>query len=112
MGQYDRMLAAYDDYEPAFISDTLSPVYAELLYNRAEAANAQGSKYDSLPQFVSDLRLEYASKLLITTDLPINEITAKAGFSNASVFSRYFSRKFQISPSQYRQANSADSEQN
>ena len=39
MGQYDRMLAAYDDYEPAFISDTLSPVYAELLYNRAGSAS-------------------------------------------------------------------------
>ena len=70
------------------------------------AAFAQGSKYKSLPQFVSDLRLEYASKLLVTTDLPIIDIMAKAGFSNASVFSRYFSRKYQISPTQYRRANS------
>lgn len=73
---------------------------------RVGAAFSQGSKYDSLPQFVSDLRLEYASKLLVTTDLPISDITAKAGFSNASVFSRYFSRKFMISPTQYRRANS------
>ncbi len=70
------------------------------------AAFAQGSKYKSLPQFVSDLRLEYASKLLVTTDLPISDIMAKVGFSNASVFSRYFSRKYQISPTQYRRANS------
>ncbi len=73
---------------------------------RVGAAFSQGSKYDSLPQFVSNLRLEYASKLLVTTDLSISEIMAKAGFSNASVFSRYFSRKFQISPTQYRRANS------
>lgn len=73
---------------------------------RVGAAFSQGSKYDSLPQFVSDLRLEYASKLLVTTDLPINDITAKAGFSNVSVFSRCFSRKFMISPTQYRRANS------
>jgi AraC-like DNA-binding protein len=73
---------------------------------RVGAAFSQGSKYDSLPQFVNDLRLEYASKLLVTTDLPITEIMSKAGFSNASVFSRYFSRKYQISPSQYRRANS------
>ena len=70
------------------------------------AAFAQGSKYKSMPQFVSDLRLEYASKLLITTDLSITEIMSKAGFSNASVFSRYFSRKYQISPTQYRRTNS------
>ena len=73
---------------------------------RVGAAFSQGSKYDSLPQFISELRLQYASKLLITTDLSIGQIMAKAGFSNASVFSRYFSRKFQISPSQYRRANS------
>lgn len=73
---------------------------------RVGAAFSQGSKYDSLPQFVNDLRLEYASKLLVTTDLSITEIMSKAGFSNASVFSRYFSRKFQISPTQYRRANS------
>ena len=72
---------------------------------RVGAAFSKGSKYDSLPQFVNDLRLEYASKLLVTTELPISEILAEAGFSNASVFSRYFSRKFQISPSQYRRAN-------
>ncbi len=70
------------------------------------AAFAQGSKYKSLPQFVTDLRLEYASKLLVTTDLSISDIMAKVGFSNASVFSRYFSRKYQISPTQYRRANS------
>ena len=73
---------------------------------RVGAAFSQGSKYDSMTQFVSDLRLEYASKLLVTTDLSITEIMTKAGFSNASVFSRYFSRKYQITPTQYRRANS------
>ena len=73
---------------------------------RVGAAFSQGSWYDSLPQFVNDLRLDYASKLLVTTNLSISDIMAKAGFSNASVFSRYFSRKYQISPTQYRSANS------
>ena len=76
---------------------------------RVGAAFSQGSKYDSLPQFVNDLRLEYASKLLVTTNLSITEIMTKAGFSNASVFSRYFSRKFQISPTQYRRSNGEQS---
>ena len=39
-------------------------------------------------------------------DLSISDIMTKAGFSNASVFSRYFSRKYQITPTQYRRANS------
>ncbi len=90
---------------PAFDRQMIMDEF-HLSKERVGAAFSQGSKYDSLPQFISDLRLEYASKLLVTTDLPIAEITAKAGFSNASVFSRYFSRKFQISPTQYRRANS------
>ena len=73
---------------------------------RVGAAFSQGSTYDSMTQFVRVLRLEYASKLLVTTDLSISDIMTKAGFSNASVFSRYFSRKYQITPTQYRRANS------
>lgn len=73
--------------------------------DRVGAAFSQGSPYDSLPQFINELRLEYACNLIVTTDLPITEIMTKSGFSNASVFSRYFSRKFQLSPTQYRRAN-------
>ena len=90
---------------PSFSRQTIIDEF-HISKERVGTAFSQGSKYDSLPQFVSDLRLEYASKLLVTTDLSISDIMAKAGFSNASVFSRYFSRKFQISPSQYRRANS------
>ena len=89
---------------PAFDRQTIMDEF-HLSKERVGAAFAQGSKYDSLPQFVCDLRLDYASKLLTTTDLSITEIMTKAGFSNASVFSRYFSRKYGISPSQYRRAN-------
>lgn len=86
---------------PSFDRQMIMDEY-HLSKERVGAAFSKGSKYDSLPQFVNDLRLEYASKLLITTDLSITDIMTKAGFSNASVFSRYFSRKFQISPTQYR----------
>ena len=89
---------------PAFDRQTIMDEF-HLSKERVGAAFAQGSQYDSLPQFVCDLRLDYASKLLTTTDLSITEIMTKAGFSNASVFSRYFNRKYRISPSQYRRAN-------
>ena len=107
-------LFQYIEYEVSHRLLFLNPAFdRQMIMNefhlskeRVGAAFSQGSKYDSLPQFVNDLRLEYASKLLVTTDLSISDITAKAGFSNASVFSRYFSRKFQISPTQYRRARS------
>ncbi len=90
---------------PSFNRQTIIDEF-HISKERVGAAFAQGSKYDSLPQFVNDLRLEYACKLLVTTDLSISDIMTKAGFSNASVFSRYFSRKYQITPTQYRRANS------
>lgn len=90
---------------PSFDRQTIMDEF-HISKERVGAAFSQGSKYDSLPQFVNDLRLEYASKLLVTTDLSITDIMTKAGFSNASVFSRYFSRKYQITPTQYRRANS------
>ena len=89
---------------PSFDRQTIIDEF-HISKERVGAAFSQGSKYDSMTQFVSDLRLEYASKLLVTTDLSITEIMTKAGFSNASVFSRYFSRKYQITPTQYRRAN-------
>lgn len=89
---------------PSFDRQTIMDEF-HISKERVGSAFSQGSKYDSLPQFVCDLRLEYASKLLVSTDLSITEIMTKAGFSNASVFSRYFSRKYQVSPSQYRRTN-------
>lgn len=89
---------------PSFDRQTLTREY-HISKERVGTAFSQGSPYDSLPQFINELRLEYASKLLVTTDLPITEVMAKAGFSNASVFSRYFSRKYQLSPTQYRRAH-------
>jgi AraC-like DNA-binding protein len=42
MGEYDRMLAIYDEVEQQLDNDTLNANYAEILRGRAEAAEAQG----------------------------------------------------------------------
>lgn len=42
LGQYDRMLAIYDEAEQQLGSDTLNANYAGILRGRAEAADAQG----------------------------------------------------------------------
>jgi AraC-like DNA-binding protein len=57
----------------------------------------------STSEFIKQIRLEKAKKLLIETDHPINEIAYKVGYSDANYFSRLFSDIFGISPSQYRQ---------
>ena len=47
MGEYDRMLAIYDEVEQQLGNDTLNANYAEILRGRAEAAKAQGRHADA-----------------------------------------------------------------
>ncbi|HEY0079571.1 MAG TPA: AraC family transcriptional regulator [Pyrinomonadaceae bacterium] len=53
-------------------------------------------------EYVRQLRIEHASRQLSTSDIPLHEIAASAGFSDQSHFARTFKRYMQISPNQYR----------
>ncbi len=54
-------------------------------------------------RFLNELRVENASKLLLSnTDLSIAEIADKSGFNNISNFNRQFKSVKQIVPSEYR----------
>ena len=48
IGEYDRMLAIYDEVEQQMGNDTLNANYAEILRGRAEAAKAQGRLADAI----------------------------------------------------------------
>ena len=52
--------------------------------------------------FITNLRLDEAQKLLKETDLSIKEITAHVGYNDQNYFSRIFRNKFGISPSEFR----------
>jgi len=53
-------------------------------------------------QYLTDVRLENARRLLIETNLPIAEIAYESGFKDASYFSRRFKRKFSSLPRSFR----------
>lgn len=58
-------------------------------------------------QFIIRVRLEKAATMLLTDKkISIQNICYKTGFSDISVFSRYFKKYFLISPTQYRIKNS------
>lgn len=52
--------------------------------------------------YITELRLGMAVKLLVESDLSISEIAEETGFSDQSYFSKVFSAKYGISPSEYR----------
>jgi len=47
-------------------------------------------------------RMSYARELLITTNLPVNEIAEKCGYDSNAYFSKYFKQVCDMSPSEYR----------
>jgi AraC-like DNA-binding protein len=53
-------------------------------------------------RYLTTLRLDLTRHLLTATDLPVAEIAARVGYSDAFYFSRVFTRECGISPSGYR----------
>ena len=51
---------------------------------------------------LQDIRVEHAKTLLERDALPVDEISAAAGYEDASFFRRLFKRRTGLSPSQYR----------
>ena len=57
----------------------------------------------SFTQFVVDMRLGFASKLLLNSNDSISEIAYKSGFNNIANFNRLFKKNKFSTPKQYRQ---------
>ena len=53
-------------------------------------------------EFILKKRLDYAEKLLLTTDLPVKTIALNSGFNSPLYFSKCFQRAYRQSPGQYR----------
>jgi AraC-like DNA-binding protein len=49
-------------------------------------------------QYINDVRLDNARRMLLETDKPIGRIALETGFADHSHFTRAFSRKFGVSP--------------
>lgn len=57
---------------------------------------------ETIPSYISNLRLNKARQLLVETGEPISEIAIKVGYSRPTYFSRIFKRKYNLSPIEYR----------
>jgi transcriptional regulator GlxA family with amidase domain len=55
-----------------------------------------------LIEYLQNLRVEHGKRLLETTDLPVEEISAASGYSDASFFRRLFQRRVGLTPGAYR----------
>ena len=53
--------------------------------------------------YIQQLRLEYAVRLVVDTNLPIQQISEKVGFVNIGTYNKAFKRAYGISSGQYRE---------
>lgn len=56
----------------------------------------------SLNEYIEQLRMDYAVKLLGQTDIPISEISQACGYLNANTFYKVFRKHFSVAPSAFR----------
>lgn len=75
----------------------LSTIPERTLKRRFRAATGS-----SLIQYLQNLRVEEAKRLLESTDLPVEDISEQTGYSDASFFRRLFKRLTGLTPSKYR----------
>jgi signal transduction histidine kinase/DNA-binding response OmpR family regulator len=85
-----------ENLRPEFIADKLN-MTTRSLYRRFK-------KYSTFSpsDFIKDYRFMYAAKLLITTNLTIQEVIYKVGISNKSYFYREFYKKYNMTPKEFR----------
>lgn len=56
----------------------------------------------SFKQYITQLRMSQAKKLLLATEKPVSEIITDVGYSNMSQFYRVFKKNMFMSPAEYR----------
>jgi AraC-like DNA-binding protein len=72
----------------------LSPAACSRLFSRAMGR--------TLTDYLDELRVDAARRLLIETDLPVGEVAARAGFANLSWFNRRFRHRTSLQPGRFR----------
>lgn len=73
----------------------LNPQYVSQLFKNEIGVNFLA--------YLTNIRMEQAKKLLISTSLPIADISDKCGYGDYRVFTKAFKKAEGITPSQYRQ---------
>ena len=87
---------------------SISPkqIAKEFFVNPSYASRCFSERYGiTITDYISKVRIDMAKSLLITTNVPIGNISLNIGYEDANYFSRVFKRIVGESPSEYRQKN-------
>jgi len=75
----------------------ITPYYVSNLFKKSEKVG--------MLDYISKIRIEKAKELIVTTDLTLESIALKCGFSNIRTFMRVFQKFEVITPGKYKEIN-------
>lgn len=94
-----------DYLEKHYLEDVGSRQIEETFMMNYDYANRIFGKVmgKSIIRYRNDLRLERAKLLLLTTELRVDEVAFRSGFSDKYYFSRFFTKSVGVSPKRFRE---------
>ena len=106
----------FENSPPAPLADFLKKIYNPDVFSRPVSdiiplTNYSHSRFlvlfkqytgKKLIDYITDLRMDYAAKLLIQTDMSIISIAGAAGYDNQSFFTKKFKEKYNVTPKDFR----------
>jgi AraC-like DNA-binding protein len=100
----DRLNIVYEYAMKNFRQKIHLEELAELLHMTPTSFSRYFSKKNNMPfsKFISELRIRHACKLLIDTDLSVEQVCYECGFNTVSNFNRQFMDVMQKKPTQYK----------
>lgn len=106
-GQYDTVADVITFIKKHFTEDISLQQLADKVHFSANYLSMQIKKRTGMSyvSYLTALRTETACKMLTETDSRIADIASACGYRDSSYFNRIFSRKYGMSPEQYRKAH-------
>jgi AraC-like DNA-binding protein len=82
---------------------TIADICEELKCSKSTLLTSFKKQYGlTVNNYITEVKLGVAVRLLTEGDMTISEVAAETGFSDQSYFSKVFSAKYGVSPSEYR----------
>ncbi|MCM3747025.1 response regulator [Paenibacillus pasadenensis] len=85
------------------LEQVASSVYLNATYLSELFKESTGQKFID---FVTDVRLNEARRMLLETDMKMSEVCAAVGYTSSKYFSTLFRKRFHVTPTQYRESGS------
>lgn len=89
--------------DPSFLLFSVADLCQKLNYSRIHLNRLFKQDFGCTPHdYLIKTKLHYASSLLLNSEMSVNEIALKIGFSNSSQFNADFKKEFGLTPGSYR----------